>query len=67
MGLKQKASHLILVATAANFINVIAPTAGIGGMAVFMEDAKREDHPSGRVTVVGCCISYTTIWHFFAC
>jgi len=28
------------------FINVIAPTAGIGGMAVFMEDAKREDHPA---------------------
>jgi len=53
MGLKQKTSHLILVATAANFVNVIAPTAGIGGMAVFMDDAKRQDHPSGRVTVVG--------------
>ena len=53
MGLKQKATHLILVATAANFINVIAPTAGIGGMAVFMDDAKRQNLPSGRVTVVG--------------
>jgi uncharacterized protein (TIRG00374 family) len=53
MGLKEKASHLILVATAANFVNVIAPTAGIGGMAVFMDDARRQDHPSGRVTVVG--------------
>ena len=53
MGLKEKASHLILVATAANFINVVAPTAGIGGMAVFMDDARRHDHPSGRVTVVG--------------
>jgi len=53
VGLKQKASHLILVATAANFVNVIAPTAGIGGMAVFLDDARRHDHPTGRVTVVG--------------
>ena len=53
MGLKEKTTHLILVATAANFINVIAPTAGIGGMAVFMDDARRRNHPSGRVTVVG--------------
>jgi uncharacterized protein (TIRG00374 family) len=53
VGLKQKASHLILVATAANFVNVIAPTAGIGGMAVFMDDARRHDQPTGRVTVVG--------------
>jgi uncharacterized protein (TIRG00374 family) len=53
MGLKEKTPHLILVATAANFINTIAPTAGIGGMAVFLDDAGRRGHPTGRVTVVG--------------
>ena len=56
MGLKEKATHLILVATAANFVNVVTPTAGIGGMAVFMDDARRQEQPTGRVTVVG--VSY---------
>jgi uncharacterized protein (TIRG00374 family) len=53
MRLKEKTTHLILVATAANFVNVIAPTAGIGGMAVFLDDAKRQEHPTGKVTVIG--------------
>ncbi len=53
VGLKEKTSHLILVATAANFINVVAPSVGIGGMAIFMDDAARRNHSTGRVTVVG--------------
>jgi glycosyltransferase 2 family protein len=53
MGLEEKPTHLVLVATAANFVNIIAPTAGIGGMAVFLDDARKRDHSTGRVTVVG--------------
>jgi uncharacterized protein (TIRG00374 family) len=53
VGIKEKTSHLVLVATAANFVNVIAPSVGIGGMAVFLDDATRQNHPTGRVTVVG--------------
>jgi uncharacterized protein (TIRG00374 family) len=53
VGLKEKTSHLVLVATAANFVNVIAPSVGIGGMAVFLDDATRQNHSTGRVTVVG--------------
>ena len=53
VGLNEKKSHLVLVATAANFVNVIAPSVGIGGMAVFIDDAARHNHPTGRVTVVG--------------
>lgn len=53
MGLKEKTTHLVLVATASNFVNVIAPSAGIGGIAVFMDDAKRQNHPTGHVTVIG--------------
>jgi glycosyltransferase 2 family protein len=51
--LKEKTSHLVLVATAANFVNVIAPSVGIGGIAVFLDDAARQNHSTGRVTVVG--------------
>jgi hypothetical protein len=51
--LKEENYRLVLVATAANFVNVIAPSVGIGGMAVFLDDAKRHNYSSGRVTVVG--------------
>jgi hypothetical protein len=53
VGIQENSRHLVLVATAANFINVIAPSVGIGGMAVFVDDAQRRNHSSGRVTVVG--------------
>ncbi len=53
VGLKEKPHHLVLVATAANFVNVIAPSVGIGGMAVFLDDANRRHHSTGKVTVVG--------------
>lgn len=53
VGIREKITHLVLVATAANFVNVIAPSVGIGGMAVFLDDAVRQKHPTGRVTVVG--------------
>ena len=53
VGLKEKNYHLVLVATAANFVNVIAPSVGIGGMAVFLDDAARRKHSIGKVTVVG--------------
>jgi glycosyltransferase 2 family protein len=53
VGIKEKSSHLVLVATAANFVNVIAPSVGVGGMAVFLDDANRRNHSSGRVMVVG--------------
>jgi uncharacterized protein (TIRG00374 family) len=53
VGLQEDKKRLLLVSSAATFVNVIAPTAGIGGMAVFLDDAKRRNHSSGRVTVVG--------------
>jgi glycosyltransferase 2 family protein len=53
VGLGEKITHLVLVSSAANFVNVVAPSVGIGGMAVFLDDAARQNHPIGRVTVVG--------------
>ncbi|HEY2982222.1 MAG TPA: lysylphosphatidylglycerol synthase transmembrane domain-containing protein, partial [Anaerolineales bacterium] len=43
--------NLSLVATAANFINIVAPTAGMGGIALFAAEARRRGHPSGKATV----------------
>ena len=41
-----------VMSAAANFVNVIAPSAGMGGMAVFISDANRSGQPTGKVTVV---------------
>lgn len=43
--------RLTLVAAAANFINIVAPSAGVSGVAVFIAEAKGRDYSTGRATV----------------
>jgi glycosyltransferase 2 family protein len=52
MGIDEKIRHLASVAISANFINVVAPSGGVGGMAVFVSDADKRGHPHGRVLTV---------------
>lgn len=51
LGVKEKLSRLIILATAANFLNIIAPSGGIGGVAVFITEARSREYSPGRVTV----------------
>ena len=53
VGLKEKRLQLFLMTTAANFVNVVTTSAGIGGIAVFLDSAKRRNLSTGRVMVVG--------------
>lgn len=53
LGLTEGTKRLTLIAVAANFINVVAPSAGVGGIALFITDAKRNNLPPGKVTVAG--------------
>ncbi len=41
-----------LMSAAANFINVVAPSAGMGGMAVFISNATRNNQSPGKATVI---------------
>lgn len=50
LGVEEGIGHLIPVAAAANFVNVVAPSMGMGGMAIFVVDGQRRNLPSGRVT-----------------
>jgi uncharacterized protein (TIRG00374 family) len=52
-GVEEKINKLILMSAAANFLNVVAPTAGMGGMAIFITEARQRGYSSGRVTVAG--------------
>ncbi len=51
LGVHEDILTLSRIATAANFINVVAPTAGVGGIALFASEARRRGHPTGKVTV----------------
>lgn len=51
LGVHESVLALSKIATAANFINVVAPTGGMGGVALFAAEAHRRGHPTGKVTV----------------
>lgn len=51
LGVHEDVWTLSRIAAAANFINVVAPTAGAGGVALFATEAHRRGHPTGKVTV----------------
>jgi uncharacterized protein (TIRG00374 family) len=53
LGLVERIEKLVLLSAAANFVNVVAPSAGMGGMAVFIAEARREGYSAARVTVAG--------------
>ena len=49
MDLREGLPHLALLATAVNFINIVAPSVGVGGFAALVDDARRRGHSHGRV------------------
>lgn len=51
--LKEGKLQLFLMTATANFVNVVTTTAGIGGMAIFLDSARRRNLSTGRVMVVG--------------
>lgn len=53
LGIDEDRARLTLVAAASNFVNIVAPTAGVGGIAVFANEARRRGYPSGKATLAG--------------
>ena len=51
LGMKESILNLTKVAVAAIFVNVVMPTAGVGGIAIFVNSAKKDGHPTGKVTL----------------
>jgi hypothetical protein len=50
--------EFVLMSTAANFVNTIAPSAGMGGMAVFISNASRNDQTPGKATVASMVVLF---------
>jgi hypothetical protein len=53
LGMDGTLLKMSLMTAAANFVSTVMPSAGMGGIAVFINDASRNGHSPGRVTVVG--------------
>ena len=51
--LRESMERLTQLVAAGCFVGVIAPSAGFGGLAIFMADGHDRGHPSGKVTVAG--------------
>jgi uncharacterized protein (TIRG00374 family) len=51
LGMDGALYEFTLMSAAANFVNTIAPSAGVGGMAVFISNASRSDQTPGKATV----------------
>lgn len=53
LGIDESRDRLTLVAAASNFANIVAPTAGVSGVAVFTNDARRRGLPPGKALLAG--------------
>lgn len=51
LGMSESILNLTKVAAAATFVNVVMPTAGVGGIAIFVNAAKKDGHSTGKVTL----------------
>jgi uncharacterized protein (TIRG00374 family) len=51
LGMQDSILNLTLLAAAATFVNVVMPTAGVSGIAVFINEARKRKQPSGKVTL----------------
>jgi glycosyltransferase 2 family protein len=53
LGLRERIGRLFLMSSAANFLNIVAPSGGVSGMAVFIAEARRNGYSAGKTAVAG--------------
>jgi uncharacterized protein (TIRG00374 family) len=53
LGLQEALDKLFIQSSAASFLNIVAPSGGMGGIAVFISEARRRNNSTARVTVAG--------------
>lgn len=53
VGLEESWRQLFLLSTASTFVNLIAPSGGLGGVAIFIDSAKQRKISSAKIMVVG--------------
>lgn len=54
--------HLLHMVTAANFLNIVAPSGGLSGLAIFISNARRQGRSTARVTIAGILYVWFDYW-----
>lgn len=66
VGIDEKLSRLTILSAAATFMNTVAPSAGIGGMTIFITDAQQHGKSGARTMVAGALyVIYDYLGFFF--
>jgi uncharacterized protein (TIRG00374 family) len=52
LGMQESIARLSLLSASATFVNIVAPTIGMSGMAFFISHAARDGRSAGKITVV---------------
>jgi uncharacterized protein (TIRG00374 family) len=52
LGMQERVTRLALLSASATFVNIVAPTIGMSGMAFFIGQASRNGRSAGKVTIV---------------
>ncbi|MBS3751315.1 MAG: flippase-like domain-containing protein [Anaerolineales bacterium] len=66
VGIDEKLTRLGILSAAATFINTVAPSAGIGGMTIFITDAQQNGKSGARTMVAGALyVIYDYLGFFF--
>ncbi len=53
LGIEEGLQRITLVAAASNFVNIVAPTGGVSGIALFAAEARQRGYPTGKATLAG--------------
>jgi uncharacterized protein (TIRG00374 family) len=53
MGIDERLGTLSLIVAAANFVNIVAPSGGVSGMAIFVSEARRRNYSAARSAAAG--------------
>jgi len=65
LGLDESFLRLLVLVTAANFINVVAPSGGIGGITIFIAEARQKGKTGARALVAGALFVIFDYFGFF--
>lgn len=57
--------ELVPLVSASNFINIVAPSGGVGGVAIFVSDARHRSFSAPRVTLAGVLFVLFDYFAFF--
>ena len=62
LGMLDRRFYLLRLVTAANFLNIVAPSGGLSGLAIFISDARRRKRSTARVTIAGLLFVWFDYW-----